>query len=57
MFSGLDISTINNIKKRLKSELQDKELPYHRKEEVNSLLYYINEWLRTKKLTKKEVIR
>jgi len=45
MFEKVDIKEIKNIKKRLESELKDKDLPFHRKEEVESLIYYINTWL------------
>jgi len=45
MFKKVSIKEIKNIKKRLESELEDKNLPFQRKEEVESLIYYINTWL------------
>ena len=36
---------IRDIKGRLESELEDKNLPFQRKEEVKSLIYYLNTWL------------
>ena len=45
MFEKVDTKEIKVIKKRLESELQDKNLPFQRKEEVESLLYYLNTWL------------
>jgi len=49
MFENLDLETIENIKKRLKSELKDPELPKQRKEEVDSLIYYADSWIKEKK--------
>lgn len=48
MFENLDIETIENITERLKVELEDPELPKQRKEEVNSLLYYADTWIKEK---------
>jgi len=48
MFQGLDIEVLVEIERRLKAELEDKELPYQRREEVESCLYYINEAKRVK---------
>lgn len=36
---------IENIKKRLETELEDKFLSFQRKEEIVSLIYHINTWL------------
>jgi len=49
MFHGLDIEVLVEIENRLKAELEDKELPLQRKEEVESCLYYIKEAKRVKK--------
>ncbi|MBA7592455.1 hypothetical protein ES708_34638 [subsurface metagenome] len=49
MFQGLDIEVLVEIENRLKAELKDKELPYQRKEGIESCLYYINEAKRVKK--------
>ncbi|MBA7522615.1 hypothetical protein ES705_14735 [subsurface metagenome] len=48
-FFGLDIEVLQEIENRLKAELKDKELPYHRKEEIESCLYHIKEAKRIKK--------
>lgn len=45
MFEKVNTKEIKVIKKRLESELEDKYLPFQRKEEVKSLLYYLNTWL------------
>jgi len=49
MFQGLDIEVLVEIERRLKAELEDKELPCQRKEEVESCLYHIKEAKRVKK--------
>lgn len=49
MFHGLDIEVLVEIENRLKAELEDKNLPYQRKEEVESCLYHIKEAKRVKK--------
>jgi len=46
MFTGLDIEVIKTIKKRLETELKDKELPAQRREEVEALIYNIDVTLR-----------
>lgn len=45
MFEKVDTKEIKVIKKRLELELEDKNLPFQRKEEVKSLLVHINTWL------------
>lgn len=45
MFEKVKTEEIKNIKKRLESELEDKYLPFQRKEEVKSLIFHINTWL------------
>ena len=48
MFQKVSTKEIRNIKARLESELEDKNLPFQRKEEVKSLVYYLNNWLEWK---------
>jgi len=43
LFQGLDIEVLVEIEKRLKSELEDKELPYQRRQEVDACLYHIEQ--------------
>jgi len=45
MFEKVNIKEIESIKERLGSELKDENLPFQRKEEVKSLIYYLNTWL------------
>jgi len=45
LFEKVDIREIKSIKERLKAELKDKNLPFQRKEEVESLLVHIDTWL------------
>ena len=45
MFLKVNAKEIRNIKDRLEAELNDKNLPFQRKEEVKSLIYYLNTWL------------
>ena len=45
MFKKVSTKEIEDIKERLKAELEDKNLPFQRKEEVMSLLYHIDTWL------------
>jgi len=45
MFEKVDTKEIKVIKKRLELELEDKDLPFQRKEEVESLLTHIDTWL------------
>jgi len=49
MFVGMNPQKLEEIKKRLKAELKDKNLPKQRKEEVLSYLYYISSWIIEKK--------
>ena len=46
MFEKVSTKEIKNIKERLESELKDKNLPFQRKEEVESLIYHIGAWLK-----------
>jgi len=45
LFKKVDTKEIKKIKGRLKSELKDGNLPYHRKVEVESLIYHLDTWL------------
>ena len=49
LFQGLDIEYLIEIENRLKAELKDKDLPYQRKEEIESCLYHIKEAKRVKR--------
>jgi len=49
MFHGLGIEVLVEIENRLKAELEVKELPLQRREEVESCLYHIKEAKRVKK--------
>ena len=45
MFKKVSTEEIKDIKVRLETELKDKNLPFQRIIEVNSLIYHINTWL------------
>lgn len=45
MFRKVNTKEIKNIKEQLEAELEDKNLPFQRKEEVESLIYHIDNWL------------
>jgi len=45
MFEKVSIKEIESIKERLKAELIDKDLPFQRKEEVESLIIHLDTWL------------
>jgi len=45
MFKKVSIEEIKKIKERLETELEDKDLPFQRREEVGLLIYHINTWL------------
>ncbi len=46
MFGKVSTKEIKNIKARLQSELKDKNLPFHRKIMVESLIYHCDAWLK-----------
>ncbi|MBA7567019.1 hypothetical protein ES708_08719 [subsurface metagenome] len=53
MFIGVDTEMIKTIKKRLENELKnDKELPYHRREAVEAILYNIDVTLKEREKKK-----
>lgn len=45
MYKKVSIGEIKKIKGRLKSELKDGNLPFHRKVEVESLIQHLDTWL------------
>ena len=57
MFKKVSTEEIENIKKRLKTELQDKDLPFFRRKEVESLLGYIDTWLEWRAFQDKKRIK
>ncbi|GAH65151.1 unnamed protein product [marine sediment metagenome] len=49
MFKKVSIKEIKNIRERLESELKfEEDLPYRRREEIKSLICYLNTWLEWK---------
>lgn len=57
MFEKVSTQEIENIRERLKLELSDKNLPFQRREEVTSLLNYINCWLEWRAYQEREHYR
>lgn len=57
MFQKVSIKEIKSIRERLESELKFGDLPYQRKEEVKSLVYYLNTWLEWKEYREREHYR
>jgi len=57
MFKKVDTKEIKNIRERLESELKFGDLPYKRREEVESLVYYLNTWLEWKDYREREHYR
>lgn len=57
MFQKVDTKEIKDIRERLESELEDKNLPYQRREEVKSLIYYLNTWLEWRDYREREHYR
>jgi len=57
MFEKVNTKEIIDIKERLESELKDKNLPFQRKEEVKSLVYYLNNWLEWRDYREREHYR
>ena len=45
MFEKVGTKEIRDIKERLESELKDKNLPFQRKEEVESLITHLDTYL------------
>jgi phage FluMu gp28-like protein len=44
MFVKVSYKEIKDIRDRLKTELEDKDIQFQRKEEVISLIYHIDTW-------------
>jgi len=57
VFEKVSTKEIENIKERLKAELEDKNLPFQRKEEVMSLLYHLDTWLDGREYQERERYR
>lgn len=57
MFKKVDTKEIKNIKERLEAELNDKGLPFQRREKIESLLYYIDAWLEWRDYQEREHYR
>ena len=49
LFDGLTVEALIETERRLKSELEDKELPLQRRAEVESCLYHIKEAKKVKR--------
>lgn len=45
MFKKVETKEIKSIRERLESELKFGDLPYMRREEIKSLVFYLNTWL------------
>ena len=45
MLEKVSTKEIKSIKERLEAELEDKDLPLQRKDEVESLIFHIDTWL------------
>lgn len=57
MFEKVSTKEIENIRERLEAELKDKDLPFQRKEEVTSLLGYLDTWLEWRAFQEKKRIK
>lgn len=57
MLGKVKIKEIRDIRTRLELELGNKNLPFQRKEEVESLLYHIDTWLEEKEYKEREHYR
>ncbi len=57
MLKKVSTKEIENIRERLKTELNDKNLPFQRKEEVISLLYHVDTWLEGRAYQEREHYR
>jgi len=57
MFKKVETKEIKNIRERLESELKFGDLPYMRREEVESLVYYLKTWLEWKDYREREHYR
>ena len=57
MFQKVTTKEIKSILERLGSELKFGDLPYQRREEVKSLVYYLKTWLEWKDYREREHYR
>ncbi|MBA7477508.1 hypothetical protein ES707_12919 [subsurface metagenome] len=57
MLKKVDTKEIRNIKERLEAELEDKNLPFQRKVEVESLIIHLNAWLDWRGYQEKRAMR
>lgn len=57
MFEKVDTKEIKVIKRRLESELEDENLPFQRKEEVESLITHLDTWLEWRDYQEREHYR
>ena len=56
-FKKVEVKEIKSILERLETELRSGDLPYRRREEVKSLVYYLNTWLEWKDYREREHYR
>ena len=57
MFKKVEAKEIKSILERLESELKFGDLPYQRREEIKSLVYYLKTWLEWKDYREREHYR
>jgi len=57
LFKKVSIEEIENIKKRLETELKEKNLPIQRRREVDRLIAYIETWLEWRAFQDKKRIK
>ena len=56
-FKKVEIKEIKSILERLETELKSGDLPFQRKEEVKSLVYYLKTWLEWRDYREREHYR
>ena len=54
MFKKVETKEIKSILERLESELKFGDLPYMRREEVKSLVFYLKTWIEWKEYRERE---
>ncbi|MBA7526286.1 hypothetical protein ES705_18447 [subsurface metagenome] len=57
MFKKVETKEIKSILERLESELKFGDLPYQRREEVKSLIFYLKTWLEWRAYREREHYR
>jgi len=57
LFKKVEIKEIKSILERLETELKVGELPYMRREEIKSLIYYLKTWLEWRECRERERYR